>query len=86
MGEVIDDLKALKLVQKEKKWQEFDDAILRLGKEGIVYRILSPASGHILVIERVDFWPTTGRWWYRFKDRRGYGLDSLINLLRSGGV
>ena len=32
--------------------------------------------------QRIDFWPTSGRWIHRgFRDRKGYGLDALLELL-----
>lgn len=47
------------------------------------FRFLERNDGaHLIVEDRVDFWPGTGRWMVRTSGRVGYGIVNLIAFLR----
>lgn len=33
---------------------------------------------HIIIADRWDFWPSTGKWFDRTRMKRGHGLQSLL--------
>jgi hypothetical protein len=40
-------------------------------------------GAHLIVADRYDFWPGTGRWSHRDSPRSGRGVDSLLRNVKA---
>lgn len=81
MSEVIEDLKALKEIQREEKWKQYNECLDILQRLELEVHVLSEHVGHVRVEKHFDFWPTTMRWMNRKTRRRGIGLGELLKAI-----
>ncbi len=74
---------ALKVESHRKRQANYKASLAWLDAEGIPYRICNELTMHTLVMERIDFWPSTGKW----KERKKFmpfrrGVKSLIAYVK----
>jgi predicted Ser/Thr protein kinase len=86
MSELGDTFKALHEYKKEKKANNIDGSLSLLESMGVEHKVLSYNNHHTLVVGRIDFWPSTGKWIDRKTKRYGRGIRKLLNYLKTLSV
>lgn len=73
---------------RESAAQRKDDnaarAIALLQERGVVYELKT--GSHVVIQERWDFWPTTGRWKDRTTHQQGNGVQALLQAVANPGT
>lgn len=80
MSDTIDDLRALKEVNKEQRAAALETNKAKIKALGVTVQELSPH--HLRIAGRFDFWPSTEKWWDRKLNKRGSGIDKLLQLIQ----
>ena len=84
IGDMYDEYHAW---QREQKAARKDEAVDILAEKGVEYTVHNEGLHFVvdgLFDQKVDFWPTTGRWMARGKSgrqRNGYGVESLLSYI-----
>lgn len=77
MGELWRDIgPVLKKESKERKQRNFCNAILLLDKYKIRYE--QKSDSHIVVEDKIDYWPSTGLFIDRKTKKRGRGVRQIL--------
>ena len=58
-----------------------DEAVKRLTEAKIPFTSPQQDNAHLIVRERIDFWPGTGLWRDRVLPREGRGIKNLLRYL-----
>lgn len=67
-----------------KKRSNAANSIAYLKLKEVPYRILNEGNWHTLVAERIDYWPSTGKWRERQTGRQGRGVHNLVRFYLNG--
>ena len=78
MGDVGDLYRAMKAARVEHKKDSMSHCLARLEELSIPYVVLSTVNCHLRIACKIDFWPTTQKWWLIGTKRKGYGLNSML--------
>jgi hypothetical protein len=82
MSEAIEDLKALREIQKEEKWKQYHETLDILQRvDGLGFEVVNANLGHVRVEGHFDFWPTTGKWVSKRIGKKGIGLGELFKAI-----
>lgn len=84
MSDMGDDFKALREYNRAKKQRYIAFAIETLNANGVEYKNRDGLNVHLMIEingQRIDFWPSTGRW--RTKGKSKFGIASLMAYIRS---
>lgn len=73
---------AMREMSKDKKASNIENSIRWLRREGVEHKILNCSNYHTLVIGRIDFWPSTGKWRDRKTGRTGRGVRHVVKLAK----
>lgn len=65
---------------QEKRRSNRENSAKKLEKFGIPFTIHN-AGAHLIVMEKIDFWPGTGRWTCRETKTTAFGVMGLIRHL-----
>lgn len=82
MGNVGDLYRDLKEDRRRKKLSNAANSLALLKLKQVPYRILNALNWHLLIDERIDFWPSTGKWRERQTGKQGRGVQNLIRFFR----
>lgn len=85
MSDMGDDFKAMRLQSQKKRRRNnvsSTELLTRAGIEFVTYNL----GEHLVVLEIVDFWPSTGLWIFRESKKKGRGVFSLIKELKEVGT
>jgi hypothetical protein len=85
MGDMKEDFQALEQCMKERKSERKLRSILMLQKHSIKFTILNEDGPHLRIGD-YDFWPSTDKWIHRKTNKRGWTVDSLIDVLEREAV
>lgn len=80
-NEVSEMWKAWRQHSQEKRRANRTNSPHLLTEAGIPFTVKNDGA-HLIVDNRFDFWPGTGRWIKRDTGRKGFGVHSLINAIR----
>lgn len=83
MSDINEDWKLLKEQNKNKKRNNLKCSLDQLKGKGIIYRLLNANTLQFLVLEKIDFYPTTGYWKDREKNKSGRGVKKLVSYVKS---
>jgi hypothetical protein len=72
---------SLRVQSSEKRANNRAYATTRLDTVGIKYEIKNKGA-HIIIADRWDFWPGTGKWRDRKHNKYSRGIESLIKAAR----
>lgn len=81
MGEMGDLWRQHNKERKEKRWDNLDRSLSLLRKVNVKFKSFDTQGLHLLIDERIDFWPTTGRWVVRNSKDKGRGVQQLIKYV-----
>lgn len=81
MGDVGDTFRAFKEAGKIKRKANRERATQILDDAGISYASHNDGA-HLIVIERFDFWPGTGKWIDRTTGKSGRGIRNLLKKIK----
>lgn len=82
MGDMIEDFRAMKELQKDQKTERYNATITMLNEKGIGYQ--KGKSRNIIVAGRYELWPSTHAWFDRKSGRRGRGIDGFMTMIEEG--
>jgi hypothetical protein len=82
MGDMKEVFDAMDEDRKQKRLVEAEESLSTLKEEGVPHRICNALNWHVLVDEKVDFWPSTGKWRVRGSGRTGRGVRALLGWWR----
>ena len=74
--------KSLREDSKEKRWNNLDSSLNILKKSNIDVKCLNESNGHYR-IDKIDFWPTTGKFYNHKTKKYGRGVFNLIRLYKN---
>jgi len=80
MSDTGDMWREIKKDSKAKKQSNYDRAIERLNKLEIPYTC--PNSNHVVVDEKIDYWPSTGKFIVRKSNKKGRGIKALLKEIK----
>lgn len=67
--------------EKQKKKVKMSEAFMKaIAESGLHFRIKN-GGYHVVIDDRVDCWPTSGRWIVRSTKETGRGIQSLMRRL-----
>lgn len=81
MSELGEIFKELKEKSKAKKQANYDSSLAYLKRLGVSFQVCNERTCHILVMDIIDFFPTTGFWKVRKTNFQGRGLKKLVSYL-----
>lgn len=65
---------------RKHRWKQYDMAIAKLERMGIPYEVVNKNTAHVLVLNRIDFWPTTDKWRIRGEHYAVHGSSKMFKL------
>lgn len=80
MGDMGDDFNAMKKASQVKRADNREKSAQRLRDAGVPF-VSKNAGAHLIVRDRVNFWPGTGLWADRETPEKGRGVRSLLDHL-----
>jgi hypothetical protein len=81
MGDVGDDFKIMREAGKLKRASNRELSADYLKAYGISFESKNNGA-HLIVMNKIDFWPGTGRWIVRATKKRGFGVKNLVKRLK----
>lgn len=79
MGEIFNEAKR---ASQEKRANNRRNSLALLDQEGVIFEKKN-GGAHLIVEQKIDFWPGTGLWIER-GGKRGRGVHKLLKYLRQG--
>lgn len=77
MSETIDFYRAMKEDGRREKYDRLKTNTAELGRRKIPFA--SKNNGlHLIIADRWDFWPSTGKWFDKVRMKRGHDIESLL--------
>jgi len=82
MSDLGDLFREWKKESQAKKASNAEQSLAWLERMQIPFKVLSYNNHHTLVADRIDFWPSTGKWRERGTGRQGRGVRRLMDYLK----
>lgn len=83
MSELGDIFREHKRQRKIKRADNANKSLNQLELHQIPHVICNHAIPHVVVVNKFDFWPSTGKWRERGNGRTGRGVQSLMRAIES---
>jgi hypothetical protein len=82
MGDTGDEFRMNKAVSQQRRADNRENSTYLLGDAGIEF-VSKNEGAHLIVEQRIDFWPGTGLWIVRATQHRDRGVKKLIAYVKN---